>query len=101
MITYQNYMNNITKKICLTLKLLKTFDIYFCYYFPTNEKIAITHLWHAIELQTICHLIGKDKVAEQHILGKYSNCKSFGVTKALLNGNIFKVAITQSNVQQV
>ena len=26
------------------------------------------------------HVIAKDKVAEQHILGKYSNSKSFGVT---------------------
>ena len=46
-----------------------------------------------MELQTICHLIVKDKVAEQHILGKYSNCNSLGVTKALLNSNNFKVAI--------
>ena len=41
------------------------------------------------------HLIAKDKVAEQQILGKYSNYKSFGVTKALLNGKNFKVAISQ------
>ena len=41
------------------------------------------------------HVIAKDKVAEQYILGKYSNCKSFGVTKALLNGKNFKVAISQ------
>ena len=34
-------------------------------------KIAITHLWHAMKLQTICRVIVKDKV-EQHILGKYS-----------------------------
>ena len=48
------------------------------------------------------HLIAKDKVAEQHILGKYSNCNSFGVTMALLNTQNFKVAITQlSKVQQV
>ena len=47
------------------------------------------------------HVIAKDKVAEQHILGKYSNCNSFGVTMALLSQN-FKVAITQlSEVQQV
>ena len=44
-------------------------------FFATNNKIAITHLWHAIEPQTICHLIVKYKVAEQHILGKYFNCK--------------------------
>ena len=48
------------------------------------------------------HLIAKDKVAEQHILGKHSNCNSFGVTMALLNNQNFKVAITQlSKVQQV
>ena len=56
----------------------------------------------AIEPQTMYHLIAKDKVAEQHILGKYSNCNSFGVTIALLNSQNFKVAITQlSKVQQV
>ena len=64
-------MNNIFQKIWLTLILFKIFDIYFCHYFATNNKIAITHLWHAMELQTICHLIVNDKVAEQHILGKY------------------------------
>ena len=55
-----------------------------------------------MELQTTCHLIAKDKVAEQHILGKPSNSNSFGVTMALLNSQNFKVAITQlSKVQQV
>ena len=78
-------MNNIFEKIWLTLILLKIFDIYLCYYFATNNKIAITHLWHAMELQTICHLIVKNKVAEQHILGKYSNCNSIGVTNLRLN----------------
>ena len=48
------------------------------------------------------HLIAKDKVAEQHILGKHSNCNSFGVTMALLKSHNFKVAITQlSKIQQV
>ena len=48
------------------------------------------------------HLIAKDKVAEQHILVKHSNCNGFGVTMALLNSQNFKVAITQlSKVQQV
>ena len=65
-------MNNIFEKISLTLILLKIFDIYICHYFATNKKIAITHLWHAIEPKTICHLIVKHKVAEQHILGIYS-----------------------------
>ena len=48
------------------------------------------------------HVIVKEKVAEQHILGKYCNCNSFGVIMDLLNSKNFKVAITQlSNVQQV
>ena len=95
-------MNNIFEKISLTVILLKILGIYFFCYLATNEKIAITHLWHAIEPQTMYHLIAKDKVAEQHILGKHSNCNSFGVTMALLNSQNFKVAITQlSKVQQV
>ena len=50
----------------------------------------------------ICHVMVKEKVAEQIILGKYCNCGSFGVTMDLLNSQNFKVAITQlSNVQQV
>ena len=83
-------MNNIFEKNSLTLILLKIFDIYLCHYFATNKKIAITHLWHAIEPQTICHLIVKDKVAEQHILGKYSNCTNFGVTMDIRNCRISK-----------
>ena len=95
-------MDNIFEKISLTLILLKIFDIYFSCYLAKNEKIAITHLWHAIEPQTMYHLIAKDKVVEQHILGKYSNCNSFGVTLALLNSQNFKEAITQLfKVQQV
>ena len=95
-------MDNIFEKISVTLILLKIFGIYFFCYLATNEKIAITHLWHAIEPQTMYHLIAKDKVAEQHILGKHSNCNSFGDTMALLNSRNLKVAITQlSTVQQV
>ena len=41
--------------------------MYLCHYFATNKKIAITHLWHAIEPQTTSQLIAKDKVAEHHI----------------------------------
>ena len=94
-------MNNIFEKNFLILILLKTFNIYLCHYFATNKKIAITHLWHAIEPQTICHFIVKDKVAE-HLLEKYSNSNSFGVIMDILNSQNFKVAITQlSNVQQV
>ena len=95
-------MNNIFEKNSITLVLLKIFDIYFFCYLATNEEIAITHLWQAIEPQTMYHLIAKNKVAEQHILGKHSNCNTFLVTIALLNSQNFKVAITQlSKVQQV
>ena len=55
-----------------------------------------------MEPQTMCHLIVKDKVAEEHILEKYSNCISFAVTMDLLNSQNYKVAITQlSKVQQL
>ena len=95
-------MDNIFEKISLTLILLKKFDIYIFCYLATNEEIGITHLWLAIEPQTMYHLIAKNKVAEQHILGKHSNCNTFLVTIALLNSQNFKVAITQlSKVQQV
>ena len=95
-------MDNIFEKNSLTLILLKIFDIYFFCYLATNEEIAITHLCQAIEPQTMYHLIAKNKVAEQHILGKHSNCNTFLVTIALLNSQNFKVAITQlSKVQQV
>ena len=85
-------MNDIFEKNSVTLILLKIFDIYLCHYFATNKKIAITHLWHAIEPQTTCQLIAKDKVGEQHtsILRKYCNCNSFGVTMDLLNCRISK-----------
>ena len=95
-------MNNILEKNSLIFILLKIFDNYLYHYFATNKKIAITQLWHAIEPQTMYHLIAKEKVAEQYIVGKYSNCNSFGVTMDLLNSQNFKVAITQlSNVQLV
>ena len=67
-----------------------------------NRSILTTHLWHAMEPQTRYHIIAKDKVAEQYVLAKFSNCNSFGVTKVFLNSKNFKVAITQLfNVQQV
>ena len=73
------------KNVSLTLILVKIFDIYFFHYFAINKEIAITYLYHAIEPQTMYHLIAKDKVAEQNILGKYYNCNSSGVTMALFN----------------
>ena len=43
----------------------------------------------------MCHVVVQNKVAKQYILGKYSNCNSFGVTVDLLNTKNFKVVITQ------
>ena len=76
-IAYQKLDEYHIEKVCLTLIILKIFDIYLCHYFATNQKIAITHLWHAMGPQTMYHLIAKDKVAEQHIKRKACNCNSF------------------------
>ena len=76
-------MNNIFEKIGLTVKLSKIFGIYFFFDLATNE------------LQTMCQLAVQDRVAEQHVLGKYSKCNSFRVTMNLLNIKNFKVVITQ------
>ena len=61
-------MNNIFEQIGLTVKLLKICDIYFFCYLATNEEIAITYLLYARDLQTMHHLIVKNRVAEQYIL---------------------------------
>ena len=42
----------------------------------------------------MCHLVVQNKVAKQHILGKYCNCNTFGVTIGLLKTKNFKVVIT-------
>ena len=88
-------MDNRFEMISRTLILLKVFDIYFFHY-ATNEKIAFTYLWHAIEPQTMYHLIAKHKVAEQHISRKYSNCNTFLVISPLLK--VAKTAITHSSL---
>ena len=87
-------MDNIFEKISLTLILLKIFDIYFFCYLATNEKIVITHLWHTTKPQTMDHLIAKDKVAEQHILGKHSNCNNFESYNGFTQATNEKIAIT-------
>ena len=46
-------------------------------------------------LQTMCHLVVQDKVAEQHMLRKYYKCNTFGVTTDLLNSKNFKRVIIQ------
>ena len=77
-------MNNILEK---DLPNFNTFeDIWHLLwsFFATNKKITITHLWHAIEPQTMYHFIAKDKVAEQHIWRKSSSCNGFWVMSPLL-----------------
>ena len=56
-------MNNIFEKTAVTAKLSKIFDIYFFRYLATNEKISITCLLYAMELQTMYHLKAKNKIA--------------------------------------
>ena len=63
----------IFEKVCVTLILLKIFDIYFCHYFATNMKIAIIHLWHANGTQNYMPSYTQRQIAEQHILRKYFN----------------------------
>ena len=53
------------KSLCVILsKKLDTFSFLNC---ATNQEVAITHLAYATELQTMHHLIAKDKAPEQHI----------------------------------
>ena len=54
-----------SKSLCVILsKKLDTFSFLNC---ATNQEVAITHVANATELQTMHHLIAKDKVPEQHI----------------------------------
>ena len=62
-------------------KKFNTFSFLNC---ASNQKIAITRLANATELQTMHHLIAKDKVPEQHILQKHSKYNSFrGISHSL------------------
>ena len=72
----------IQKSLCVILS--KKFDTFSFLNCATNQKIAITCLANATELQTMHHLIAKDKVPEQHILQKPSKCNSFRVISHLL-----------------
>ena len=60
-------MNNIFEKNSLTLILLKIFDIYLGHNFATNKKIAITHLWHAMGLQTTVNDLFSAQCAKQSL----------------------------------
>ena len=57
------------------------------------KKIAFTYLYSGIELRSTCHLVGKAKVAEQHMLIKYSKCNSFTVKSHVLK--LAKIAFTR------
>ena len=50
----------------LTVVLLKILDIYSFNKFAKIKEIAFTHLICAIELLSTYHLLGKEKVGEQH-----------------------------------
>ena len=59
-------------KLCIQRKslcviLLKKLDTFLFLNYATNQEIAITRLANATELQTMHHLIAKDKVPEQRI----------------------------------
>ena len=63
---------------------MKILDIYSFNNLAKIKKKAITHLYSAIEPRSTYHLVGKEKVAEQHILTKYCKCNSFKVRSHLL-----------------
>ena len=65
-ITYTSTVNYVFKESnsVILSKKCDTFSFLNC---ATNQKIAITCLANATELQTMHHVIAKDKVPEQHI----------------------------------
>ena len=84
-------------KLCIERKsrviLSKKFDTFSFLNCATNQKIAITRLANATELQTMHHLIAIDKVPEQYILQKHSTCNSFRVISHLLRVAKMVIAI--------
>ena len=70
------------KSLCMILS--KKFDTFSSLICATNQKIVITRLANATELQTMHHIIAKDKVPQQHTLQKLSICNSFRVISHLL-----------------
>ena len=65
----------------LSTALVNILDIYSFNNLAKIKKIAVTHLYSTVELQSTHHVVGKEKVhvAEQHILTKYSKCNNFRV----------------------
>ena len=64
--------------------LSNKFDTFSFLNCATNQKIAITCLANATELQTMNDLIAKDKVPEQRVIQKHSKYNSFRVISHLL-----------------
>ena len=85
-------MNNIFENICQTLILFNIFAIYFFHYYAANKKVAITHLWNAMEPRSMYHVIAKDKVPQQHISSRNCKCNTFAVMSHLLK--VAEIAIT-------
>ena len=53
-----------------------------------------------MELETLCHLVVQNK-ADQHILGKYSNCNRFVVTMDYLKRTSYPVRHLTSGGQDM
>ena len=77
---------------------MKILDIYSFNNLVKIKEIAVTHLYSTDDLQSAHDLVGKEKVAEQHILTKYSKCNSFRVRSHLLK--LAKCAITHAALGQ-
>ena len=75
---------------------LKILDIYSFNFLAKIKKMAITC---TVSSEVPHHLVGKEKVAEQHILTKYSKCNRFRVRSHLLK--LAKSAVTYLALGQV
>ena len=62
------------------------------------DKVAITHLAMEIHFQTTDHIVAVDRIAEQHIVAKYSKCNSLAVMSHIII--LGKSATTHSKVGQ-
>ena len=49
------------------------------------QKVVITHLATGIDTHVTHHVVAMDKVAEQHILTKWSECNTFQVINDLVH----------------
>ena len=75
-------MDNIFQKITVT-EIFSNMLLLLLGKLSHNKVSDLLHTWMACNRTPKCTTLAKDKVAEQHILGK-PNCNSFGATMALL-----------------